>query len=394
MKISRSIKKKNLTNAEMLILGLVAEIPRHGYEFEQVIEQRGMREWTQIGFSSIYFVLGKLEKSKFVSAKMSAGAKAKKIYSITENGHRALVRQTLSSLREVRPTYSSVLLGMAHWPILDHDAGLSALKSRKNIIETELARLENILTIQQPLPDFVEALFDFSLGQLQAEAEWVMRTLDYMEVQPLNGVKGKNKIEKIDFKKTLKKFYLPTDKDFVLVDVPEMRFLMIDGEGDPGGEAYTRAVQWLYSVAYPIKFIAKKQVGKDFVVPPLEGLWWADDMDDFISGNKDRWKWRMMIALPGWADQGMFEEAVVKASKKLGERPNSLRIENFTEGKCVQIMHIGPYSEEAPTIARMHKEYIPANGLIENGYHHEIYLNDPRRTAPEKLKTVLRQPVR
>ena len=201
-------------------------------------------------------------------------------------------------------------------------------------------------------------------------------------------------MEKLDFKKKLKKLYLPSDKNFVLVDVPEMPFLMIDGEGDPSGEEYTKAVQWLYSVVYPIKFIAKKRIGKDFVVAPLEGLWWADDIDDFINDNKEKWKWRMMIVLPDWADQELFEEAVIKAIKKLGERPDSLRIENFAEGKCVQIMHVGPYNEEAQTIARMHNEFIPANGLIENGHHHEIYLNDPRRTIPSKLKTVLRQPVR
>lgn len=201
-------------------------------------------------------------------------------------------------------------------------------------------------------------------------------------------------MEKIDFKKTMKALYLPKDKDFVLVEVPELQFVMIDGKGSPGGEAYVSAVQWLYSTIYPIKFIAKKKLGKDFVAPPLEGIWWADDMGAFVAGARDDWKWRMMIATPDWADSEMFEEAVAKAEKKLGVRPESLRLEKFTEGLCVQIMHIGSYADEAPTIAKMHQEFIPANGLVENGYHHEIYLSDPRRVAPEKLKTVLRQPVR
>lgn len=201
-------------------------------------------------------------------------------------------------------------------------------------------------------------------------------------------------MEKIDFKKKFKELYLPSNKDFVLVDVPEMQFVMIDGEGSPDGENYIQAVQWLFSVIYPIKFIAKKQMGKDFVAPPLEGLWWADDMDDYISGNKDNWKWRMMIVTPDWVNQEMFEKAVTKAEKKLGKVPNSLRLENYNEGKSVQIMHIGAYSEEAPTLARLHKDFLPKNNLIPNGYHHEIYLNDPRRVVPEKLKTVLRQPVR
>ena len=200
-------------------------------------------------------------------------------------------------------------------------------------------------------------------------------------------------MEKVDFKKTLKELYLPSNKGFVMVDVPEMQFVMIDGEGSPEKAAYTDAVQWLFSVIYPVKFISKKRMEKDFVAPPLEGLWWADDINDFIVGNKDKWKWRTMIVLPDWVGLDIYEEAVEKASKKLGKRPESLRVERFHEGKCVQIMHIGPYSAEGPTLQRMHEDYIPANGLTETGYHHEIYLNDPRRTAPEKLKTVLRQPV-
>ena len=201
-------------------------------------------------------------------------------------------------------------------------------------------------------------------------------------------------MDKIDFKKMLKELYQPTHKEFSVVDVPNFKFAMIDGQGDPGHEVYMKAVQGLFSTIYPIKFIAKKKMGKDFVAAPLEGLWWADDMDDFVNGNRDKWKWRMMIHLPEWTGKDLFEEGVIKAEKKLGTRPDSLRMEMFEEGKCVQIMHIGPYAEEASTIERMHKEFIPANGFVETGHHHEIYLNDPRRTAPEKLKTVLRQPVR
>ena len=201
-------------------------------------------------------------------------------------------------------------------------------------------------------------------------------------------------IEKIDFKKTLKELYQPTHKKFVLVDVPKMNFVMIDGDGSPESKELADAVQWLFSIIYPIKFIAKKKMGKDFVAPPLEGLWWADDMEDFVAGNRDNWKWRMMIVLPDWADNEMFEEGVAKAKAKLGEVPDTLRMDNYEEGQCVQVMHIGPYSKEAPTIARMHTEFIPEHGLVPNGYHHEIYLSDPRRVAPEKLKTVLRQPVK
>ncbi len=178
------MKPKELTDAELLVLGLVAEMPRHGYQLEQVIEQRGMREWTQIGFSSIYFVLGKLDKMGLVKAKKPAGAKAKKVYSVTDVGRRALVKQTLAAIRNVRPTYSSVLMGMAHWPVLERGAALGALQGRGEAVEEELERLGNIQIDQQPLPDFVEALFDFSLGQLRAEAEWITGTLDYMKRKP------------------------------------------------------------------------------------------------------------------------------------------------------------------------------------------------------------------
>ena len=178
------MKGKQLTDAELLVLGLVAEMPRHGYQLEQVIEQRGMREWTQIGFSSIYFVLGKLEKAGFVKAKEPSEAKAKKIYAVTEIGRGELVRQTILALRNIRPTYSSVLLGMAHWPILERSEALAALEARGEAIEAELARVGEIQIDQQPLPDFVEALFDYSLGQLRAEAEWVEQTLEYMKRKP------------------------------------------------------------------------------------------------------------------------------------------------------------------------------------------------------------------
>ena len=179
---------KALTDAELLLLGLVAEMPRHGYEVDQVIEQRGMREWTQIGFSSIYFVLGKLQNLGLVTAKKPAGAnagtKARKVYSVTPAGRRALAAQTIAALRDVRPAYSSVLLGMINWPALKRERALQALQARSRAIEAELARLGAIQVEQQPLPDYVEALFEYSLGQLRAEAGWVGHTLAYMANKP------------------------------------------------------------------------------------------------------------------------------------------------------------------------------------------------------------------
>jgi DNA-binding PadR family transcriptional regulator len=173
-----------VTDPDLLVLGLVAEMPRHGYELDQVIEQRGMREWTPIGFSSIYFVLAKLERLGFVAAATPAGPKAKKVYRVTRAGRAALSEQTLAALRTVRPNYGSVLLGMAHWPVLERDAALGALEMRGLAVEAELARLGDIQVARQPLPDYVEALFDYALGQLRAEATWVADTLAYMSTKP------------------------------------------------------------------------------------------------------------------------------------------------------------------------------------------------------------------
>jgi hypothetical protein len=202
-------------------------------------------------------------------------------------------------------------------------------------------------------------------------------------------------VEKIDFKKTFKDLYSAPIGQFSLVDVPPMRYLMIDGVGDPNTAIdYQDTIEALYAVAYSIKFTSKKELGKDYVVPPLEGLWWADDRSDFTKGNKEAWRWTMMIMVPEWITSEMIASAIaVVRLKKSLPKLEQLRNEVLCEGQSVQIMHIGPYEEEAPTIARLHTEYLPQNGLIENGKHHEIYLGDPRKTEPHKLKTILRQPV-
>jgi len=197
----------------------------------------------------------------------------------------------------------------------------------------------------------------------------------------------------LDDRRRLEELYLPSADEFVLVDVPDLQFVMMDGEGDPGGEAFARAMRWLFAVIYPIKRIAKERMGMRFVEPPLEGLWWADDMKDLIAGNREKLKWRLMMVTADWVDQEMFDQALTKTSERLGEPPSSLRLERFTEGLSVQIMHVGPNSEEVATLARLHHEFLPEHDLVPRGHHHEIYLTDPARVAPEKLKTVLRQPV-
>lgn len=198
-----------------------------------------------------------------------------------------------------------------------------------------------------------------------------------------------------DMRARLKELYLPPPTDFVLVDVPEMRFVMIDGRGAADRSALDHAVKWLFAAIYPIKRIARERMGRHFVEPPLEGLWWADDMQDFICGKGDKLNWRMMIVYePAWLTAEMFDRAVATATTRLGVPPASLRLEPYREGLSAQIMHVGPPSAETSTLARLHRKFLPEHNLIPNGHHHEIYLNDPNRVAPEKLKTVLRQPVR
>jgi hypothetical protein len=203
-------------------------------------------------------------------------------------------------------------------------------------------------------------------------------------------------VSKIDFKKELKDLYSPPKK-FVIVDVPEMKFLMVDGHGDPNvAQDYQDALEALYAMAYKIKFLSKQQLVQDYVVPPLEGLWWAENMENFTSArDKSQWDWTMMIMTPEWITSEIYNVAL--GSVRKGKNPNALdklRLERYHEGLSVQIMHVGSYDEEGPTIMKLHQEFLPENGFVENGKHHEIYLGDPRRVAPEKLRTVLRQPVK
>jgi hypothetical protein len=204
-------------------------------------------------------------------------------------------------------------------------------------------------------------------------------------------------MNKVDFKKELKHLYQPSTKAFAVVDVPPMQFLMVDGHGDPNtAQEYQDALEALYAVAYKLKFLSKKRLEKDYVVPPLEGLWWAEDMEAFTVGrDKSAWDWTMMIMQPAWITPDLFDAGVEQVRKQ--KDPTALpklRLETYHEGLSVQILHIGSYDDEGPTLQRLHAEFIPQNGYQMAGKHHEIYLSDPRRAAPEKLRTVLRQPVR
>ena len=201
-------------------------------------------------------------------------------------------------------------------------------------------------------------------------------------------------LTKLDLKKDLKQLYNPSAKGCAIVDVPPMNFLMIDGRGDPNtAQEYKEAVEALYSAAYTLKFAMKKQ-GVDYGVMPLEGLWWSDDMADFTVGRRSDWRWTMMIMQPDVVTADHTAEAIRAAQAKKG-LPGlaKIRFESYCEGLSAQIMYFGLYKDEGPTIANVHK-FIVESGYVLTGKHHEIYIGDPRRTAPEKLKTVIRQPMR
>jgi len=199
---------------------------------------------------------------------------------------------------------------------------------------------------------------------------------------------------KTDFKKVLREFYSASAKEVVQVRIPPLRYLMVDGHGDPNTSLeYVGAVETLFTVSYTAKFAVKKSLPtSDYVVMPLEGLWWADDMSVFIADDKANWKWTMMILQPPVATEEIIMAAIAEAGrKKKLPALTKVRLEEFSEGLCAQILHVGPFSAEGPTIARLH-QYIDVRSS-RTGKHHEIYLSDVRRTDPKKWKTILRQPM-
>lgn len=200
-------------------------------------------------------------------------------------------------------------------------------------------------------------------------------------------------MEKVDHKREIAS-YSARQGRFDIITVPSLKYVMIDGHGDPNAsESYRAALETLFPVSYKLKLLSKRELGRDYTVMPLEALWWADDMESFTSArDKSQWSWTTMIMVPAWLGQEHVDAAVEAA----GDNPSAdlPRLEELDEGLCVQTLHVGPYDDEAPTLAMMHDEFIPAQGLAMTGRHHEIYLSDARRTAPERLRTILRQPVK
>ncbi len=202
-------------------------------------------------------------------------------------------------------------------------------------------------------------------------------------------------MKKLDFKKDLKHLYQASAKAAVEVEVPRLAYLMVDGEGDPNtSKSYAEAVEALFAVSYAAKFMVKKgPAAVDYGVMPLEGLWWTEDMSKFSIADKARWKWTVMIMQPAPATKAIVDAAMAEVARKKGLAAlTRLRLDTLTEGRCAQILHVGPFSEEGPTIARLH-EFITSRGARLSGKHHEIYLSDIRKADPTRWKTIIRQPM-
>lgn len=200
--------------------------------------------------------------------------------------------------------------------------------------------------------------------------------------------------DKVDFK-TLDS-YQARRGQFRVLDIPDLRYLAVDGHGDPNTSlVYTEALEALYPVAYTLKFASKRELGRDYVVPPLEGLWWADDVAVFTTArDKSKWRWTMLLMVPDWIEPALIETAIrTVGAASPPARLDDVRVQSLSEGRCVQTLHVGSFDDEGPVLLRMHEEFIPSQGLQLTGTHHEVYFSDARKVAPEKLRTLLRQPV-
>ncbi|MGV9293161.1 GyrI-like domain-containing protein [Amycolatopsis sp. NPDC003676] len=375
-----------LTDAELTILGLLVEQPQHGYALERVVEERGIRNWTALGFSSIYYVLDKLAKRGLIEATGAPrSGKSRATIQATQAGVELCAEATREALSALTPIHARVLVAMANSPGLPEAEVHAGLTARLAALREQLAEVRATRARQEPLPDAAAAIFDYSEAMLTADLTWTESVLS-----------KETTVDKYDVKKAHRALYSPPSKDFTVVYVPALQYLAADGHGDPNtASEYTNAVEALYGIAYSVKFASKKNLGRDFVVGPLEGLWRADDPSVFLARDKEKWDWTMLISQPDWVTEEMVREAAESVAKKKDNPALAgVRLRTLTEGTSVQILHVGSYDDETPTLNRLHHEYLPEHGLTFNGDHHEIYLSDPRRTAPDKLKTVLRQPVK
>lgn len=201
-------------------------------------------------------------------------------------------------------------------------------------------------------------------------------------------------VDKFDVKKALKDLYGARNSTFEILRVPRMTYLALDGEGSPDSENFAKSIQALYSTAYPLKFESKKKLSLDYTIPPLEALWWAEDPAAFALGERDSWRWTLLSFIPHWITDDLVTTAKNMAINKGYSLASSIQIRSIEEGLCFQLLHIGPFSSEAEKLSELHEHMMPDNSCTFNGPHHEIYLSDFRKTQPDKLRTILRQPIK
>nr|WP_275889422.1 GyrI-like domain-containing protein [Nakamurella flavida] len=205
---------------------------------------------------------------------------------------------------------------------------------------------------------------------------------------------GPRHTRSFDIKKERRDLYAPRAGCFVEVDVPRLRFLMADGHGDPNtAPVYREVVEALYTLSYACRAVAKAELGRVHTVGPLEGLWSAEDPAAFRTRDKDAWDWTMLVVQPDWITPEVFAAGRKRCAERDLAAAHRVRLADLDEGLSVQTLHIGPYDDEGPVLRRLHEEHLPAHGRVPTGPHHEIYLSDPRRTDPSRLRTILRQPV-
>lgn len=376
-----------ITNAELAILSLLTEQPRHGYAIEQVIEERGMRDWTDVGFSSIYYVLKKLEGNGWVERRVESSqtrGPARTVYHVTPAGFAAWHAATYESLSVPQPVHSPFLLGLSNLPSLSPAEVRQALTTyRERLMERRNHVYSRWDREREHAPYFVQAMFEWSVTLLEAEIQWLDRFIcQYIQKEE------SSMTQHTPEEKTL----YTARKVPEIIEIPEGRFLTFVGRGAPESEVFQQAIGALYAVAYGLKFNLKAG-GKDFRVPALEGLWWVDDPPAWLTTPREQWNWKLLIRMPDVVTDDLFSRVRQQAiAKKKAPEIGQVEFETFAEGLVAQVLHVGPFSAEPETIQRLHA-FIQESGYKPRGLHHELYLSDFRRTAPEKLKTILRQPV-
>ncbi len=375
-----------MTNAELTILSLLAERPCHGYELERLIEDRGMREWTEIGFSSIYYILGRLEKERLVVSaveRREGKGPNRRLFQITPAGESAWREAVYRALSVPETAHSGFMLGLANLPGLTPHEVMTALTTYREALVGRLVHVTGSWERQMATaPAFVGALFDRSQALIRAELAWLD---DFIAKQKEVTAMP----TPVDLTKLHKEAYTATP-DPALVTIPDGHFLTVDGAGEPSTEPFNRSLEALYAVAYTLKF-KWKPLGWEYKVGPLEGLWFGGP--EWRSIPRAEWTWRLMIRLPDFVTEESVREAIadVVRKKKLA-LAESIKFTAFQQGLAAQVLHTGAYADEEPVIDRLHA-FIEGSGYKPHLAHHEIYLSDPKRTAPEKLRTIIRHPV-